>query len=58
MAVLKHHSSPVRDCNWHPYYPTLISSSWDGDLVKWEFPGSGEAPIMSKKRVRRRHFYY
>uniref|UniRef100_A0A1J3JGP5 LEC14B homolog n=1 Tax=Noccaea caerulescens TaxID=107243 RepID=A0A1J3JGP5_NOCCA len=58
VAVLKHHSSPVRDCNWHPHYPTLISSSWDGDLVKWEFPGSGEAPIMSKKRVRRRHFYY
>ncbi|XP_009122234.1 LEC14B protein [Brassica rapa] len=57
-AVLKHHSSPVRDCNWHPHYPTLISSSWDGDLVKWEFPGSGEPPIMSKKRVRRRHFYY
>ncbi|KAH0933581.1 hypothetical protein HID58_010698, partial [Brassica napus] len=58
VAVLKHHSSPVRDCNWHPHYPTLISSSWDGDLVKWEFPGRGEAPITSKKRVRRRHLYY
>ncbi|CAH8361461.1 unnamed protein product [Eruca vesicaria subsp. sativa] len=56
VAALKHNNSPVRDCNWHPHYPTLISSSWDGDLVKWEFPGSGEPPIMSKKRVRRRHF--
>uniref|UniRef100_A0A0D3ASJ4 Uncharacterized protein n=1 Tax=Brassica oleracea var. oleracea TaxID=109376 RepID=A0A0D3ASJ4_BRAOL len=58
VVVLKHHSSPIRDCTWHPHYPTIISSSWDGDLVKWEFPGSGEAPIMSNKRVRRRHFYY
>ncbi|CAH8306457.1 unnamed protein product [Eruca vesicaria subsp. sativa] len=56
VAALKHHNSPVRNCNWHPHYPTLISSSWDGNLVKWEFPGSGEPPIMSKKRVRRRHF--
>ncbi|KAF3541274.1 hypothetical protein F2Q69_00021595 [Brassica cretica] len=58
VVVLKYHSSPIRDCTWHPHYPTIISSSWDGDLVKWEFPGSGEAPIMSNKRVRRRHFYY
>ncbi|KAH0898483.1 hypothetical protein HID58_048051 [Brassica napus] len=58
VVVLKHHSSPIRDCTWHPHYPTIKSSSWDGDLVKWEFPGSGEAPIMSNKRVRRRHFYY
>ncbi|WZZ34582.1 hypothetical protein YC2023_017983 [Brassica napus] len=50
VVVLKHHSSPIRDCTWHPHYPTIKSSSWDGDLVKWEFPGSGEAPIMSNKR--------
>ncbi|KAF3436361.1 hypothetical protein FNV43_RR23453 [Rhamnella rubrinervis] len=56
VATLKHHKSPVRDCSWHPHYPMLVSSSWDGDLVKWEFPGSGEAPLpSSKKRVRRRH---
>ncbi|KAL5561604.1 hypothetical protein UlMin_031351 [Ulmus minor] len=55
VATLKHHKSPVRDCSWHPYYPMLVSSSWDGDVVKWEFPGNGEAPIAtSKKRVRRR----
>ncbi|XP_048336142.1 LEC14B protein isoform X2 [Ziziphus jujuba] len=57
VATLKHHKSPVRDCSWHPYYPMLVSSSWDGDIVKWEFPGSGEASVpSSKKRVRRRHF--
>ncbi|KAE8703531.1 LEC14B protein [Hibiscus syriacus] len=40
VAVLKHHTSPVRDCSWHPSYPMLVSSSWDGDMVKWEFPDS------------------
>ncbi|XP_050237415.1 LEC14B protein isoform X1 [Mercurialis annua] len=58
VAVLKHHKSPVRDCSWHPDYPMLVSSSWDGDVVKWEFPGSGEAPIpAAKKTIRRRQFY-
>ncbi|XP_050267045.1 LEC14B protein isoform X1 [Quercus robur] len=58
VATLKHHKSPVRDCSWHPYYPMLLSSSWDGDIVKWEFPGSGEAPTpVTKKRVPRRYIY-
>ncbi|KAF4357686.1 hypothetical protein F8388_007222 [Cannabis sativa] len=57
VATLKHHKSPVRDCSWHPYYPMLVSSSWDGDVVKWEFPGNGETPSpLTKKRVRRRYF--
>ncbi|RVW54977.1 LEC14B protein [Vitis vinifera] len=41
VATLEHHKSVVRDCNWHPNYPILVSSSWDGDIVKWEFPGNG-----------------
>ncbi|XP_041016998.1 LEC14B protein-like isoform X2 [Juglans microcarpa x Juglans regia] len=58
VATLKHHKSPVRDCSWHPYYPMLVSSSWDGDVVKWEFPGGGEAPAYSsRKGDRRRHIY-
>ncbi|KAM1805514.1 hypothetical protein ACFX12_031260 [Malus domestica] len=44
VATLKYHKAPVRDCSWHPYYPMLVSSSWDGKVAKWEFPGSGEAP--------------
>ncbi|XP_048441844.1 LEC14B homolog isoform X4 [Pyrus x bretschneideri] len=44
VATLKYHKAPVRDCSWHPYYPMLVSSSWDGTVAKWEFPGSGEAP--------------
>ncbi|KAH6821791.1 transducin family protein / WD-40 repeat family protein [Perilla frutescens var. hirtella] len=58
VAKLKHHKSTVRDCSWHPSYPMLVSSSWDGDVVKWESPGRGEAPApANKKRLRRRHFY-
>lgn len=54
VATLEHHKSVVRDCNWHPNYPILVSSSWDGDIVKWEFPGNGEPPLI-KKRIRRRY---
>ncbi|KAF7804795.1 LEC14B protein [Senna tora] len=42
VAALKHHKSPVRDCSWHPFQTMLVSSSWDGDVVKWGFPGSSE----------------
>ncbi|XP_061372037.1 LEC14B protein isoform X2 [Gastrolobium bilobum] len=57
VATLKHHKSPVRDCSWHPFHTMLVSSSWDGDVVKWEFAGSGDIPASSTKRVFRRHFY-
>ncbi|XP_022890536.1 LEC14B protein [Olea europaea var. sylvestris] len=58
VAKLQHHKSTVRDCSWHPTYPMLVSSSWDGDVVKWEFPGNNEAPSpTNKKKHRRRHFY-
>lgn len=57
VATLTHHKSLVRDCSWHPYYPMLVSASWDGDVVKREFVGNGEAPVsLSKKRVRRTHY--
>ncbi|KAL8224867.1 hypothetical protein R6Q57_017424 [Mikania cordata] len=42
---LLHHKSTIRDCSWHPYYPTLVSSSFDGGIAKWELPGNGEFPI-------------
>ncbi|KAI4301315.1 hypothetical protein L6164_034605 [Bauhinia variegata] len=57
VATLKHHKSPVRDCSWHPFQSMLVSSSWDGDVVKWGFPGSAQPPSAStKRRVSRRHF--
>ncbi|XP_076912980.1 LEC14B protein-like [Bidens hawaiensis] len=56
VARLVHHKSTVRDCSWHPYYPTLVSSSFDGDIAKWEFPGNGENPIpVHNSRSHRRH---
>ncbi|XP_057963742.1 LEC14B protein isoform X2 [Malania oleifera] len=57
VARLQHHNLPVRDCSWHPTYPMLVSSSWDGDIIKWEFPGTGEVPRpVTKKKIKRRHF--
>ena len=44
VAKLDHHEAPLRDCSWHPFYPMLISSAWDGDIVRWEFPGNGQPP--------------
>lgn len=58
VAKLQYHRSTVRDCSWHPSYPMLISSSWDGDVVKWEFPGNGEEEKDHSKtqQVQRRNF--
>lgn len=57
VATLKHHKSPVRDCSWHPFHTMLVSSSWDGDVVKWGFTG-GDVPASStKKRAWKRHVY-
>lgn len=30
------HRETVRDCSWHPLYPVLVSSAWDGVIAKWE----------------------
>ncbi|KAL5097232.1 hypothetical protein RYX36_001559 [Vicia faba] len=62
VAKLDHHEAPVRDCSWHPFYPMLVSSAWDGDIVRWEFPGNGEPPAPPPNRrsggVRIRGLYY
>ncbi|KAL3531393.1 hypothetical protein ACH5RR_010715 [Cinchona calisaya] len=57
VAKLQYHKSTIRDCSWHPSYPMLVSSSWDGDVVKWEFPGNGEGPVSMKQERGRRHRY-
>ncbi|XP_042491429.1 LEC14B protein [Macadamia integrifolia] len=58
VAKLGYHESTVRDCSWHPSYPMLVSSSWDGVIAKWEFPGGGEAPApVVHRRSRRRHMF-
>lgn len=50
VATLDHHEGLVRDCSWHPLYPMIISSSWDGVIARWEFPGDGEAPTPVRRR--------
>ncbi|TVU17888.1 hypothetical protein EJB05_33948 [Eragrostis curvula] len=43
---LSWHGSIIRDCTWHPYYPTLVTSSWDGYLARWEASGEDDDPSM------------
>ncbi|KAK1351796.1 Apoptotic protease-activating factor 1 [Heracleum sosnowskyi] len=42
VAKLSYHDGPVRDCSWHPDFPTLVSSSWDGVIAKWDFSDSSQ----------------
>ncbi|KAK1258297.1 hypothetical protein QJS04_geneDACA010441 [Acorus gramineus] len=57
VAKLEYHSDAVRDCSWHPEYPMLASSSWDGEIARWEFPGSEGVP-KPVRRTRRRRAYF
>uniref|UniRef100_A0A5B6YVN8 LEC14B homolog n=1 Tax=Davidia involucrata TaxID=16924 RepID=A0A5B6YVN8_DAVIN len=58
VARLNYHADTVRDCSWHPFYPMIVSSSWDGEVAKWEFQGNDETPApLRRSRRRRRHFF-
>eukprot|EP00210_Caulerpa_lentillifera_P005138 g4910.t1 len=35
VKTLKKHRSVVRDCSWHPYNATIVSTSWDGRMIEW-----------------------
>ncbi|CAL9099289.1 unnamed protein product [Musa textilis] len=49
VARLQCHQLTVRDCSWHPYYPLLVSSSWDGQITRWEFPGNDAVHATNNK---------
>lgn len=55
VAKLDYHNLTVRDCSWHPFYPMLVSSSWDGTIARWEFPGQGKTANPLRRKIRRRH---
>ncbi|KAA3481018.1 LEC14B-like protein [Gossypium australe] len=38
------HEKPVRDCSWHPLYPMIITSSWDGVIARWDFRAARKNP--------------
>ncbi|OMO53754.1 hypothetical protein CCACVL1_28373 [Corchorus capsularis] len=50
VARLEHHGAPVRDLSWHPVYPMMMTSSWDGVIARWEFPGGNEEPTQWEPR--------
>lgn len=51
VAKLDCHHLTVRDCSWHPYYPMLISSSWDGMIARWEFPANKNVPSLARRSI-------
>jgi len=36
------HDSCVRDVAWHPFYPCIISSSWDATISRWDYSSNGD----------------
>jgi len=47
---LSWHSSVIRDCTWHPCYPTIVTSSWDGYVARWEASGD-ENSLADEQRA-------
>jgi len=41
IAKLGSHNGVVRDLSWHPTEPWLVSTSWDGSIINWEYDGTG-----------------
>ncbi|KAJ1261576.1 hypothetical protein BS78_09G040800 [Paspalum vaginatum] len=54
---LSWHGSIIRDCTWHPYYPTLVTSSWDGYVARWEASGDDDDPSMLSADEQRANPY-
>lgn len=48
------HDCPVRDCSWHPLYPNIVCSSWDGCILNYGFPDCVEKPAHLRQSLERR----
>ncbi|GAB6029064.1 DDB1- and CUL4-associated factor 11 [Chamberlinius hualienensis] len=42
---LKGHDNCTRDVSWHPYNTEIISTSWDGNIVMWNYEEEVEDEI-------------
>jgi len=45
--TLKGHRTTIRDVHWHPNKPLIVSTSWDGKVLKWDCEGD-EIPSFKK----------
>lgn len=48
---LKGHRGCVRDVSWHPYNPDIVTTSWDGSVVRWSYEEdvTGDPDVVVKE---------
>ncbi|XP_043248552.1 DDB1- and CUL4-associated factor 11 isoform X1 [Colletes gigas] len=39
VSTLVGHKGCVRDVSWHPFHQEIVSTSWDGAIVRWRYAG-------------------
>ena len=49
MRRLTHHERVVRDVSWHPFLPIIITSSWDGTHVAFDYQPKSAFPEESEE---------
>lgn len=54
VSKAREHTECVRDVSWHPYEPTLVSSSWDRTFKVWSHNTDDIA--ISEKTNRKRNY--
>jgi len=55
---LKGHEAIIRDLSWHPFEPTLVTTSWDGTAWEWsaEEGNSRSDSEVGERGMRRRRY--
>ncbi|XP_023342562.1 DDB1- and CUL4-associated factor 11 isoform X2 [Eurytemora carolleeae] len=52
VQTLSGHRACVRDVSWHPYYPEILSSSWDFSINKWEHAGVAKEEVEELSKLK------
>lgn len=51
ITCLKSHEQVCRDASWHPYYPEIVSSSWDGGICRWTYADEDHVMQESERKL-------